>query len=115
MYKKIIKFFTSDWFLIILFWVSMFLVFLYYTPTTHAQSIVLRGNTFICVDSVESKHPTMTKYFYLDKKGNKFPIYMTANGKCFIIKTSKRTGKPYRKNMPEITKALYGRSVKASK
>lgn len=114
MYKKIIKFFTSDWFLIILFWVSMFLVFLYYTPTTHAQ-IVLRGNTFICVDSAKSKNPTMTKYFYLDKKGNKYPIYMTANGKCFIIKTSKRTGKPYRKNMPEITKILYGRSVKASK
>lgn len=75
---------------------------------THAQNVVLRGDTFVCVDSVKSKHPTMTKYFYLTKDGDKYPIYATANGKCFVIKTSKKTGKSYRQYLPDISKKLYG-------
>lgn len=61
----------------------------------NAQQVVQRGDTFYCV----KPNPTMTKYVYVDCDKKAYPIYMTANGKCFIIKTSKETGKQYRKNI----------------
>lgn len=57
--------------------------------------VVQRGDTFYCV----KPNPTMTKYVYVDCDKKAYPIYMTDNGKCFIIKTSKETGKQYRKNI----------------
>lgn len=81
---------------------------------TRAQNVVLRGDTFVCIDSVKSLHPTMTKYFYL-KDGNKYPIYATANGKCFVIKTSKKTGKEYKQYLPQISEKLYGKNSKHSR
>lgn len=78
---------------------------------TKAQNVIRKGNVFVCTDSVkQNPHPTMTKYFYLAADGTKYPIYMSASGKCFVIKISKKTGKPYRKNLPEVTKQLYGNS-----
>lgn len=80
---------------------------------THAQNVVLRGDTFICVDSVKS-NPTMTKYFYLTKDGKKYPIYATANGKCFVVKISKK-GKEYKQYLPQISEKLYGKNSKQSR
>lgn len=63
--------------------------------------VVQRGDTFYCV----KPNPTMTKYVYVDCDKKPYPIYMSANGKCFIIKTSKETGKPYRKPIKVNIKA----------
>jgi hypothetical protein len=74
-----------------------------------AQTVVRKGNTFyqqsnsnkIAKDSV-----TFTGYHYFDSKGVRYPIYMSSKGKCFIIRTSLKTGKTYKQYLPEITKQL---------
>ena len=79
----------------------------------NAQNVILKGDTFVQIDSVKTKpHPMMTKYFYQTVDGTKYPIYMSASGKCFILRTSKKTGKQYRKDLPKITEQLNGKSNK---
>ncbi len=61
------------------------------------SQIVQEGNTF----KVEQKIDKQTPYFYTDKRGNKYPIYISGNGSCYIIKTSKKTGKKYKQYLPK--------------
>lgn len=101
------KLFDSPTFWGIILGIIMILLMINWLET-RAQNVVLRGDTFVCIDSIKSKpHPTMTKYFYLDKEGNKYLIYATASKKCFIIKTSKKTGKSYKQYLPEVSKRLF--------
>ena len=58
------------------------------------------------VDKSTIKDAKMTKYYYLTADGTKYPIYMSSDGKCFIIRTSSKHGKKYRQYLPEITKKL---------
>lgn len=34
---------------------------------------------------------------FTDKDGNKYPVYLSKNGKMFIVATSKTSGRPYRR------------------
>jgi hypothetical protein len=69
------------------------------------QNVTRQGNTFVQVDTrQESKPATKTQYVYTDKKGNSYPIYLSAKGKAFIIKVSKKTGKEYRQYIPSKQK-----------
>ena len=75
----------------------------------HAQSVTRQGNTFIQDSSKTRKvkdTPTLTKYTYKTSDGKTYPIYMSSTGKCFIIRTSSKTGKQYKQYLPEVTKAL---------
>ena len=72
-----------------------------------AQRVIKQGTVFVQKDSsrIKKDNPTLTKYVYQTTDGTKYPIYMSANGKCFIIRTSKN-GKQYKQYLPEITKQL---------
>lgn len=74
-----------------------------------AQNVTLQGNTFVQVDSSSNKikkdNPLLTKYFYQTVDGTKYSIYMSASGKCFILRISKN-GKRYKQYLPEISKQL---------
>lgn len=75
----------------------------------NAQSVVRKGNTFYQQSNsnkIEKDSATLTSYFYIDNKGVKYPIYMSGKGKCFIWRTSSKTGKPYKHYLPEVTKQL---------
>lgn len=37
-----------------------------------------------------------TKEIFVDSKGTKYTVYQTKNGKYFVMRTSKKTGKKYR-------------------
>jgi hypothetical protein len=64
----------------------------------NAQNFVKQGNTFVQQKSERSSAPAKkTQFIYEDTKGNKYPIYISGNGSCFVIKTSAKTGKEYRK------------------
>lgn len=69
------------------------------------SSVEQQGNIFVQKTSARGE-ATKTKYVYQDSKGNKDTIYISANGKAFIYKVSKKTGNVYRKYLPEITKIL---------
>ena len=75
----------------------------------NAQNVVRKGHSFyqqsnsnkIAKDSV-----TFTGYHYFDSQGIRYPIYVSSKGKCFIIRTSSKTGKKYKQYLPEVTKEL---------
>ena len=75
-----------------------------------AQNCVLRGKTFDQEDSTKSsKQKNMgvkTQYTFKAKDGKEYPIYVSKQGKAFIWKVSKKTGKQYKQYLPEVTKQL---------
>ena len=78
-----------------------------------AQNVIRKGDVFVQVsDSNATKIKgsySMTKFIYQTSDGTKYPIYMSEKGKCFIFRTSKKTGKQYRQYLPNITKQLEGK------
>lgn len=84
-----------------------------------AQSVVKSGNNFTQVSNNKgeksSGKETKTKYTYTDSKGNVYPIYLSASGKAFIKKVSKKTGKEYRQYLPEIGKQINPEAYKEDK
>jgi alpha-acetolactate decarboxylase len=71
------------------------------------QSVVRNGNTFTQTSKKKAKEAFMTTpYTYVAADGTKYPIYISGNGKYFIIRKSKKTGKEYRQYLPEIQKQL---------
>lgn len=67
------------------------------SSSVYAQSVVRSGNTFTTTKVSKPKaEPTKTKFTWKDSKGVEYPIYVSASGSCFILKTSKKTGKEYR-------------------
>ena len=70
--------------------------------------LVQKGNNFSIVqnDSTKNGGITRTKYTYTDVKGVTDTIYLSRSGSAFIFKVSKKTGKVYRKYLPEVTARL---------
>lgn len=75
-----------------------------------AQKCTLKGKTFEQVDSSKpSKQKDMgvkTQYTFKAKDGKEYPIYISKQGKAFIWRVSKKTGKQYKQYLPEVTKQL---------
>lgn len=77
---------------------------------TYAQSVKREGTTFVVSSSRKSAEATKTKFTW--KVGDvEYPIYISNSGSCYIIKTSKKTGKEYKQYLPkevcaEIAKEL---------
>lgn len=82
-----------------------------------AQSVERKGNNFTQVSNKKetSGKEVKTKYTYTDSKGNVYPIYLSASGKVFIKKVSKKTGKEYRQYLPEIGKHINPKAYKEDK
>ena len=58
------------------------------------------GDTFK-VEQTDKEKDTKTKYTWEDKQGNKYPIFITKRGACYVLKTSKKTGKEYKYYLPK--------------
>lgn len=58
------------------------------------------GNNFK-VEQTSKASDTQTKYTWEDKEGNKYPIFITKKGACYVIRTSKKTGKEYKYYLPK--------------
>lgn len=72
-----------------------------------AQNVTLQGTNFTQVVKIKTEgEVTKTKYTYTDAKGTVYPIYLTATGKAFIYKVSKKTGKEYKYYVSEIGKQI---------
>ena len=74
----------------------------------YAQNVVKNGNTFKSVKSTTKGDTLVTKFFFEDSKGNKYPIIvMKKSGRCYVWKKSGKTGKLYKQYMkPEVSKAV---------
>lgn len=85
------------------------LVLLFICVSADAQSVVRKGNTFYQQSNsnkIEKDSAVFSGYHYFDTKGIRYPIYISSKGKCFIFRTSAKTGKQYKQYLPEITKQL---------
>ena len=63
----------------------------------YAQRYKKESNNFVQQPKTNSKQqPKETPFTFTDNKGKQYVIYITSNGVCFILRTSKNTGKDYR-------------------
>ena len=90
----------------------------------YAQSYKKEGNNFIQQPRTGSKQqPKETPFTFVDNKGKQYVIYITSTGACFVLKTSRNTGKDYRYYLDtdickEVSKAMsieYKPKVKSNK
>lgn len=72
----------------------------------NAQNVVRKGSTFVEQADSTKQNGVKTKYTYMDKNGVEYPIYLSSKDKAYIICTSKKTGKPYKRYLPNITAQL---------
>lgn len=74
----------------------------------NAQSYTRNGNTFISSTGERVKaEPVKTRFTWKDSKGKEYPIYISSNGSCFVIKVSAKTSKEYKNYLgPEISQQI---------
>ena len=62
------------------------------------KSYKCEGTTYSSTGRVNtnSSAPVATGFTWTDAKGISYPIYISDSGSCYIIKTSKNTGKEYK-------------------
>lgn len=70
------------------------------------------GNTFIASSKSSKSNAQQTQYTWKDSKGNEYPIYISASGSCYVIKTSKKTGKEYKSYLPKEVSAAICKELK---
>ena len=63
--------------------------------------VVRNEDTFKVEKTASVNQDTKTKYIWEDKEGNKYPIYITKKGACYILRISKKTGKEYKYYLPK--------------
>lgn len=97
------------WDVLLLLAIALFVAFCVSFGCTMArgQNVVRNGNTFTQTSKKKAKEAFMTTpYTYVAADGTKYPIYISGQGRYFIIRKSKKTGKEYRQYLPEIQKQL---------
>lgn len=63
-----------------------------------SSSYVVKGNTYV----QQKTQQTQTSFVWEDTKGEVYPIWINkSNGRCFIKKTSKKSGNEYNSYLPE--------------
>ena len=63
--------------------------------------IVRDGDTFKVEKTASVNQDTKTEYTWEDREGNKYPIFITKKGACYILRTSKKTSKEYKYYLPK--------------
>lgn len=78
------------------------LLFIAFNAYVYSQNYERNGKQFTVTKQDETKiQDKATGYTWKDSKGNVYDIYISKKGSCYIIKTSKKTGKPYRQYLPK--------------
>lgn len=71
------------------------------TPIECQAQVKKSGNTFSVENTRKSTTLTQTQYFFETSEGV-LPIYVNKeNGRCYVIRTSKKTGKQYNQALKE--------------
>lgn len=93
--KKIIN---SDWFLLIIAAILGMIALISYTPTTKAQSITkVNKTTVVITTNTPAKQDTVKTKYVVIIDSIAYPVYLNPkSGSMFIVRTSKKTGKPYK-------------------
>lgn len=68
---------------------------------TGYADVVRDGDTFKVERTISVNQDTKTKYTWEDKEGNKYPVFITRKGACYVLRVSKKTGKEYKYYLPK--------------
>lgn len=70
-----------------------------FSITSYSQNIIKEGKTF--KTSIVQTEDKQTEYTWEDKKGVKYPIFISKKGACYIKRISSKTGKEYKQYLPK--------------
>ena len=85
-----------------------------FSIASYSQDIVREGKTFK-VQTTQQAKETQTEYTWEDKKGNKYPIFISKNGACYIKRISSKTGKEYKQYLPKETQEAIRKELNINK
>lgn len=77
---------------------KLFIILMLFTITLNAQTKVDNKGNFYSQSEKKSSY-TLTTKLYTDSKGVIYSVYINDEGKYYIIRTSKKTGKPYKQQL----------------
>lgn len=99
------KVLNSGWFWGIITGLVFVILLVLWCNKAEAQSVITRkGNMFIQdTTSVKKNNPVPTDYTYVDEDGIPHKVYVIH----YIIKKSPKTGKTYKKYLPQVTNQIY--------
>lgn len=66
-----------------------------------AQSFTVKDNTYTSVSAKKKTEGKKTPYTYEARDGQKYPIYILPDGRCYTNRISGTTGKEYRAYLKE--------------
>lgn len=91
-----------------LFALILFIICIGIVANADDKSYKCEGSTYSSTGRLNAVSTSqVTPYFWSDSKGNKYPIYISNSGSCYIIKKSNKTGKDYKQYMkPEISQNI---------
>ena len=94
----------SSWLWGILIGLVFVFLLAYWCNKAEAQSVITRkGNMFIQdTTSIKKNNPVPTDYTYVDEDGVPYKVYVIH----YIIKKSPKTGKTYKKYLPQVTNQI---------
>lgn len=73
--------------------------------------ITREGKTFKMEQTAKSSAGQATEYKWQEKNGEEYPIYISKTGSCYIVRTSHKTGKEYRKYLPKEISATIAKEL----
>ena len=85
-----------------------------FSITSYPQDVVKEGKTFK-VQTTQTTSEQQTEYTWEDKKGVKYPIFISKKGACYIKRISSKTGKEYKQYLPKETQETIRKELKIDK
>lgn len=81
-----------------------------FSIASYSQDVIKEGKTFK-VQTTQVKE-IQTDYTWEDNKGNKYPIFISKKGACYIKKISLKTGKEYKQYLPKEIQETINKELK---
>jgi hypothetical protein len=85
-----------------------------FSIASYSQDVVKEGKTFK-VQTTQTTSEQQTEYTWEDKKGVKYPIFISKNGACYIKRVSSKTGKEYKQYLPKEIQETIRKELKIDK
>lgn len=85
-----------------------------FSIASYSQDVVKEGKTFK-VQTTQTTSEQQTEYTWEDKKGIKYPIFISKKGACYVKRTSSKTGKEYKQYLPKEIQETIRKELKIDK
>lgn len=85
-----------------------------FSIASYSQDVIKEGKTFK-VQTAQTANERQTEYTWEDKKGVKYPIFISKKGACYIKRVSSKTGKEYKQYLPKEIQETIRKELKINK